>query len=63
MKPQVLTTTKSAPSGSLHQLVAVELQQAEHPLAVDEVLRAAEADEAVISLTASGATGDFAPLC
>ena len=29
------------------QLVAVELQQAEHPLAIDEVLRAAEADEGV----------------
>ena len=31
----------------VHQLVAVELQQAEHPLAVDEVLGAAEADEGV----------------
>ena len=50
MKPQVLTTTKSAPLRLVHQLVAVELQQAEHPLAVDEVLRAAEADEGVAAL-------------
>ena len=52
MKPQVLTTTKSAPVRLVHQLVAVELQQAEHPLAVDEVLRAAQADEAVRALRA-----------
>ena len=50
MKPQVLTTTKSAPVGLVDQLVAVELQQAEHPLAVDEVLGAAEADEGVGAL-------------
>src|SRR5262249_49411453 len=29
----------------VHQLIAIELQQAEHPLAVDEVLRAAKADK------------------
>ena len=38
MNPHVLTTAKSAPCGSFDQLVAIELQQAEHPLAVDEVL-------------------------
>ncbi len=32
------------------QLVAVELQQAEHPLAVDQVLGAAKADECVAAL-------------
>ena len=47
MNPQVLTTTKSAPVGSWHQLVAVQLQQTQHPLAVDEVLGTAEADEGV----------------
>ena len=36
------------------QLVAVELQQAEHPLAVDEVLRAAEADEGVGAFVGRG---------
>ena len=50
MKPQVLTTTKSAPSRLVHQPVAVELQQAQHPLAVDQVLGAAEADEGVVAL-------------
>ncbi len=50
MKPQVLTTAKSAPRGSVDQLVAVQLQQAEHPLAVDEILWAAEADERVAAL-------------
>ena len=42
------------PVGLVHQLVAVELQQAEHPLAVDEVLRAAEADEGVGALIGPG---------
>ena len=47
MKPQVLTTTKSAPTRLVHQPIAVQLQQAQHPLAVDQVLGAAQADEGV----------------
>ena len=47
MNPQVLTTTKSAPCGSRTSSIAVELQQPQHPLAIDEVLGAAEADEGV----------------
>ena len=50
MKPQVLTMTKSVPSGSCNQPIAVELQQAQHPLAVDQVLGAAQADEGVGAL-------------
>ncbi len=50
MNPHVLTTAKSAPLRVVHQLVTVELQQAEHPLAVDEVLRAAEADKRIAAL-------------
>ncbi len=34
----------------VHQFVTIELQQAEHPLAVDEVLRTAEADKRVAAL-------------
>ena len=47
MNPQVLTTTKSVPSGSIDQLVSFELQQAQHPFAVDEVLRTTQADKRV----------------
>ena len=45
MKPQVLTTTTSAPSASGDEGVAVLGQLAEHALGIDEVLRTAEADE------------------
>ena len=47
MNPQVLTITKSAPSGSLDQRVTVEGQRPQHFLAVDEVFGAAEAHEAI----------------
>jgi hypothetical protein len=36
--------------GTVNKLIAVELQHAKHPLAVDEILRAAEADKAVLAL-------------
>ena len=39
------------------QLVAVELQQAEHPLAVDQILGAAEADERIGALGRGGRGG------
>ena len=45
MKPQVLTTTTSAPSASGVEGVAVLGELAEHALGIDEVLRTAEADE------------------
>ena len=41
---------KIGPVRLADQLIAVELQQAEHPLAIDEVFRAAEADEGVGAL-------------
>ena len=47
MNPQVLTTTSSAPSGSENHPIAVALQQPGHPLAIDEVLGTAEADQGV----------------
>jgi len=34
----------------VHQLIAIKLQQAEHALAVDEVLRAAKADKRIAAL-------------
>ena len=45
MNPQVLMMTRSAVSASGTSDVAVLRQQAEHPLGVDQVLRAAQADE------------------
>ena len=53
MNPHVLITTKSAPSGSAHHAVAVQLQQSGHALAVDQVLGTSEADQGI------GAAGDF----
>ena len=53
MNPQVLTTTSSAPSGCGNHPVAVQLQQPGHPLAIDEILGAAEADQG------EGAGGGF----
>jgi hypothetical protein len=41
--------------GVIDQLVAVQLEHAQHPLAVDEVLRTAQADEAVLTLRGFGA--------
>jgi hypothetical protein len=38
----------------VHQLVAVDLQQPQHPLAVDQVFRAAQADERIRSLRSVG---------
>ena len=35
------------PFGLAHELIAIELQQAEHPLAIDKIFRATEADEGV----------------
>ena len=46
-EPAGVDDDEIGPARVVHQLVAVELQQAEHPLAIDEVLRAAEADERV----------------
>ena len=50
MKPQVLTIDEIGPFRLVDQLVAVELQQPEHPLAVDQILGTAQADEAVLPL-------------
>ena len=45
MNPQVLTTMTSASAGILDERAAGAVEVAEHHLGVDEVLRAAEADE------------------
>ena len=45
MKPQVLTTITSAAPGSLDQLVAGLVADAEHDLGVDAVLRTSERNE------------------
>ncbi len=41
--------------GLRRQAIAVELQQAEHALAIDQIFRAAEADKRIASLVATGA--------
>ena len=45
MKLQVLTTSTSASSGARREFVARARENAHHHLAIDEVLRASQADE------------------
>ena len=49
-KPARVHDRKISPPRIIDQLIAIELQQPQHPLAVDEILRAAQADECIAAL-------------